>query len=104
MGGGNLTTGNVDTTVTNGPVKVVATGLTATPAVRDLPTIPVTVDLSGDINSVLDQLGVPDKRPVPNVEVPDMLMNEISLNNVTMQMVTLYGQGFNAPSVRLTVP
>ena len=103
-GGAQLRTGNVDTKVIDGPVKVVATGLTATPAVRDVRTLPVTVDLSGDINSVLDQLGVPDRHPVPNVEIPDMLMKEISLTGVTMEMVSLYGQGFEAPSVRLTVP
>ena len=103
-GGGKLTTGNVDTKVSDGPVRIVATGLTATPAVRDLRTIPVTVDLTGDINSVLDQLGVPEKHPVPNVEVPDMLMKEISLTAVNMQMVSLYGTNFHAPSVHLTVP
>ncbi|WP_297586441.1 DUF6114 domain-containing protein [uncultured Corynebacterium sp.] len=103
-GGAKLSTGNVDTKVIDGPVKIVATGLTATPAVRDVRTIPVTVNLDADINSVLDQLGVPDRHPVPNMEIPDMLMKEISLTGVTMEMVALYGTNFDAPSVRLTVP
>ena len=103
-GGAKLSTGNVDTKVIDGPVKIVATGLTATPAVRDVRTIPVTVNLNGDINSVLDQLGVPERHPVPNMEIPDMLMKEISLTGVTMEMVALYGKNFDAPSVRLTVP
>ena len=71
---------------------------------RDVRTIPVTVNLNGDINSVLDQLGVPERHPVPNMEIPDMLMKEISLTGVTMEMVALYGKNFDAPSVRLTVP
>ena len=91
-GGAKLSTGNVDTKVIDGPVKIVATGLTATPAVRDVRTIPVTVNLDADINSVLDQLGVPDRHPVPNMEIPDMLMKEISLTGVTMEMVALYGR------------
>lgn len=103
-GGAKLSTGNVDTKVIDGPVKIVATGLTATPAVRDVRTIPVTVNLDADINSVLDQLGVPERHPVPNMEIPDMLMKEISLTGVTMEMVALYGTNFDAPSVRLTVP
>lgn len=101
---GMLTTGPVETKVYNGPVQVVATGLTATPVVAGLPTLPVTVDLSGTVGDVLDQLGVPDPHPVPNVPVPDFVMDHIALGNVNMQMVSLYGLNFHAPAVQLKVP
>ena len=101
---GILTTGQVETQVSDGPVTVVATGLTATPAVAGVPTVPVTVDLRGSLGDVLAQLGVPDANPVPNVPVPNFVMDRIALGNVSMQMVSLDGLHLHAPAVQLKVP
>ena len=101
---GLLTTGPVETKVYDGPVTVVATGLTATPVVAGLPTVPVTVDLQGSLGDILAQLGVPDAHPVPNVPVPNFVMDRISLGGVTMQMVSLDGLHLHAPAVQLRVP
>lgn len=101
---GLLTTGQVETKVFDGPVQVVATGLTATPIIGGVQTLPVTVDLTGELGDILRQLGVPDAHPVPNVPVPNFVMNAISLGNVNMQMVSLHGKHLNAPAVRLVVP
>lgn len=99
---GSLTTGPVETIVSDGPVQVVATGLTATPAAAGIPTLPVTVDLSGTVGDVLAQLGVPDARPVPEVDVPDMLMNVVSLTNVRMDLVSLTAARMQVPTVNLS--
>ncbi|GAA1167467.1 hypothetical protein CGLAUT_07505 [Corynebacterium glaucum] len=99
---GFLATGPIDTTVANGPVRVIATGLTATPAVANASTVPVAVDLNGTVVSVLDQLGIPTPNDVPQVNVPNAVMDQISLRNVTLQMVSLYGMNFNAPGVELS--
>lgn len=101
---GMLTTGQVETKVSDGPVTVVATGLTATPVVAGAPTVPVTVDLRGSLGDVLAQLGVPDANPVPNVPVPNFVMDRIALGNVSMQMVSLDGLHLHAPAVQLKVP
>ena len=101
---GMLTTGQVETKVSDGPVTVVATGLTATPVVAGVPTVPVTADLRGSLGDVLAQLGVPDARPVPNVPVPNFVMDRIALGNVSMQMVSLDGLHLHAPAVQLKVP
>lgn len=104
MGQGKLTTGDVETTVTDGPVTVLTTGLQTTPAVVDHPTIPVNVDLSnGDLNAVLDQLGVPDPHVVPDAPIPNVLMEHISLQDVTMELVNLQGANLHAPQVQLNV-
>lgn len=104
VGQGKLTTGDVETTVTDGPVTVLATGLQTTPAVVDHPTIPVNVDLDNeDINAVLDQLGVPAPHAVPDAPIPNPLMERISLQDVTMELVNLQGANLHAPQVQLTV-
>ncbi len=101
---GLLTTGQVETKVYDGPVTVVATGLTATPVVAGVPTLPVTVDLRGPLGDILAQLGVPDAHPVPNVPVPNFVMDRIALGGVNMQMVSLEGLHLHAPAVQLRVP
>lgn len=99
---GNLTTGPVETRLSRGPVRIEVTGITATPVVAGVPTVPVTVDLNGDLGAVLQQLGIPDARPVPNVAVPDMVMDHVALNNATLKLVSLHSQQFRAPSFTLT--
>ena len=70
----------------------------------DHPTIPVNVDLSnGDLNAVLDQLGVPDPHVVPDAPIPNVLMEHISLQDVTMELVNLQGANLHAPQVQLNV-
>ena len=101
---GQMETGDVETTVTDGPVTVVATALTATPAVAGVPTVPVTVDLEGELGDVLAELGVPDAHPVPNVPVPNFVMDRVALQGVTMQLVSLDGLHLHAPAVNLRVP
>lgn len=103
-GQGKLTTGDVETTVTDGPVTVLASGLKATPAIENVPTIPVDVDLGAEnVNDVLDQLGVPKPHPVPDANIPDPLMDHIALEDVTMELVNLTGHRFNAPQVQLHI-
>lgn len=98
-GDGMLTTGGALTTV-EGSVKVVATSLTATPTVEGARTVPVTVDLTGDINHVLDQLGIP---PAPDAALPDVLMDHLSLTNVTLELANLTADSFEAPVISVSV-
>lgn len=101
-GDGLLTTGGAQTTVE--PARIVATSVTATPAVEGVDTVPVTVDLTGgDINAVLDQLGIPQPNPVPDAELPDALMEHLSLTDVTLELANLTGDTFSAPIMSVTV-
>lgn len=101
-GDGLLTTGGSVTTVE--PARIVATLLTATPTVEGARTVPVTADLtSGDINAVLDQLGIPQPNPVPDAELPDALMEHLSLTDVTLELANLTGDTFSAPTMSVTV-
>lgn len=101
-GDGLLTTGGAQTTVE--PARIVATSVTATPAVEGVDTVPVTVDLTGgDINAVLDQLGIPQPNPVPDAELPDALMEHLSLTDVTLELANLTGDSFSAPIMSVTV-
>ena len=83
-------------------MRIEVTGITATPVIAEVPTVPVTVDLNGDLGAVLQQLGIPEARPVPNVAVPDMVMDHVALNNATLELVSLHSQQFRAPSFTLT--
>ena len=98
-GDGMLTTGGALTTV-EGNVRVVATSLTATPSIEGARTVPVTVDLTGDINHVLDQLGIP---PAPDAALPDVLMDHLSLTNVTLELANLTADSFEAPVISVGV-
>lgn len=102
-GDGLLTTDDALTEV-EGSVRIVATSVTATPAVEGVDTVPVTVDLTGgDINAVLDQLGIPQPNPVPDAELPDVLMEHLSLTDVTLELANLTGDTFSAPIMSVTV-
>ena len=102
-GDGLLTTDDALTEV-EGSVRIVATSLTATPTVEGARTVPVTADLTGgDINAVLDQLGIPQPNPVPDAEIPDALMEHLSLSDVTLELANLTGDTFSAPTVSITV-
>lgn len=102
-GDGLLTTDDALTEV-EGSVRIVATSVTATPAVEGVDTVPVTVDLTGgDINAVLDQLGIPQPNPVPDAELPDALMEHLSLTDVTLELANLTGDSFSAPIMSVTV-
>ena len=102
-GDGLLTTDDALTEV-EGSVRIVATSLTSTPAVEGARTVPVTVDLTGgDINAVLDQLGIPQPNPVPDAELPDALMEHLSLTDVTLELANLTGDSFSAPIMSVTV-
>lgn len=101
-GDGMLTTGGDTTEVRGGPVTIKATELKATPAVGDVSAPPADIDLSrDDINAVLDKLGVPEPHPVPDAEVPDVVMDHIELRDVTLELVNLTGAHFNAPTVSI---
>lgn len=101
-GDGLLTTGGSVTTVE--PARIVATSLTSTPTVEGARTVPVTADLTGgDINAVLDQLGIPQPNPVPDAELPDALMEHLSLTDVTLELANLTGDSFSAPIMSVTV-
>lgn len=99
-GVGMLTTGGDTTEVRGGPVTIMATELTAAPAVGKVSAPRADIDLSrDDINAVLDKLGVPESHPVPDAEVPDVIMDHIELRDVTLELVNLKGAHFNAPTV-----
>ncbi|WP_232745435.1 MULTISPECIES: hypothetical protein [Corynebacterium] len=101
-GDGLLTTGGAITTVE--PARIVATSLTSTPTVEGARTVPVTADLTGgDIHAVLDQLGIPQPNPVPDAELPDALMEHLSLTDVTLELANLTGDTFSAPIMSVTV-
>ena len=90
--------------MTGPSVTVLASGLRATPAVENTPTIPVDIDLGAEnVNDVLDQLGVPKPHSVPDANIPDPLMDHIALEDVTMELVNLTGHKFNAPRVQLNI-
>ena len=102
-GDGLLTTDDALTEV-EGSVRIVATSLTATPTVEGVRTVPVTADLTGgDINAVLDQLGIPQPNPVPDAELPDALMEHLSLTDVTLELANLTGDTFSTPTMSVTV-
>ncbi|MDK6813510.1 hypothetical protein QP363_05760 [Corynebacterium sp. UMB6689] len=102
-GDGLLTTDDALTEV-EGSVRIVATSLTSTPTVEGVRTVPVTADLtSDDINAVLDQLGIPQPNPVPDAELPDALMEHLSLSDVTLELANLTGDTFSAPTMSVTV-
>ena len=99
-GDGMLTTGGDTTEGRGGPVTSMATELKATPAVGKVSAPPAHIDLSrDDINAVLDKLGVPEPHPVPDAEVPDVIMDHLELRDVTLELVNLKGAHFNAPTV-----
>ncbi|MCG7451020.1 hypothetical protein MHK12_09480 [Corynebacterium kefirresidentii] len=99
-GDGMLTTGGDTTEVRGGPVTIMATGLKATPAVGDVSAPSAEIDLSrDDIKAVLDKLGVPEPHPVPDAQVPDVVMDHIELRDVTLELVNLTGAHFTAPTV-----
>lgn len=103
-GDGMLTTGGDTTEVRGGPVTIMATELKATPAVGKVSAPRAEIDLSrDDINAVLDKLGVPESHPVPDAEVPDVIMDHIELRDVTLELVNLKGARFNAPTVLVGV-
>ena len=52
---------------------------------------------------MLDQLGVPDPHVVPDAPIPNVLMEHISLQDVTMELVNLQGANLHAPQVQLNV-
>lgn len=93
---GLLTTGpGAISQVIDGPVEVQAVGLKTIPALADISTIPVAIDLSGDLGSVLRQLQLPE------VGVPDPIMQNVSLRNTTLDLISLKGHILDVPTVRL---
>ncbi|WP_296215831.1 DUF6114 domain-containing protein [uncultured Corynebacterium sp.] len=97
-GDGMLRTGSdVETYVVEGPVVVEATSLQAVPALADISTIPVKVDISGGAGDVLHQLGlVPSEAPIP-----DPVMEVVSLKQVKLDLMHLTGRDMNAPVIHL---
>lgn len=97
-GDGMLRTGSkVETYVVEGPVVVEATSLEAVPALAEISTIPVKVDISGGAGDVLHQLGlVPSEAPIP-----DPVMEVVSLKQVKLDLLHLTGRDMNAPVVHL---
>ena len=82
----------------SGDVRVLE--LKATPAVGDVSAPSAEIDLSrDDIKAVLDKLGVPEPHPVPDAQVPDVVMDHIELRDVTLELVNLTGAHFTAPTV-----
>lgn len=102
--GDGLLTADDALTEVEGSVRIVATSLTSTPTVEGVRTVPVTADLtSDDINAVLDQLGIPQPNPAPDAELPDALMEHLSLSDVTLELANLTGDTFSAPTMSVTV-
>lgn len=97
-GDGMLRTGSkVETYVVEGPVVVEATSLEAVPALAEISTVPVKVDISAGAGDVLHQLGlVPSEAPIP-----DPVMEVVSLKQVKLDLLHLTGRDMNAPVVHL---
>lgn len=97
-GDGLMQTGSdVETYVIDGPVVVEATSLEAVPALAEISTVPVKVDISAGAGDVLHQLGlVPSEAPIP-----DPVMEVVSLKQVKLDLLYLTGRDMNAPVVHL---
>lgn len=97
-GDGLMQTGpDVETYVVEGPVVVEATSLEAVPALAEISTVPVKVDISAGAGDVLHQLGlVPSEAPIP-----DPVMEVVSLKQVKLDLMHLSGRDMNAPVVHL---
>ncbi|MCG7456630.1 DUF6114 domain-containing protein [Corynebacterium sp. ACRPH] len=97
-GDGLMQTGpDVETYVIEGPVVVEATSLEAVPALAEISTVPVKVDISAGAGDVLHQLGlVPSEAPIP-----DPVMEVVSLKQVKLDLMHLTGRDMNAPVVHL---
>lgn len=97
-GDGLMQTGSdVETYVIDGPVVVEATSLEAVPALAEISTVPVKVDISAGAGDVLHQLGlVPSEAPIP-----DPVMEVVSLKQVKLDLLHLTGRDMNAPVVHL---
>lgn len=97
-GDGLMQTGpDVETYVIEGPVVVEATSLEAVPALKEISTVPVKVDISAGAGDVLHQLGlVPSEAPIP-----DPVMEVVSLKQVKLDLMHLTGRDMNAPVVHL---
>ncbi|MBC6794869.1 DUF6114 domain-containing protein [Corynebacterium sp. LK28] len=97
-GDGLMQTGpDVETYVIDGPVVVEATSLEAVPALAEISTVPVKVDISAGAGDVLHQLGlVPSEAPIP-----DPVMEVVSLKQVKLDLLHLTGRDMNAPVVHL---
>lgn len=88
---------DVETYVIEGPVVVEATSLEAVPALAEISTVPVKVDISAGAGDVLHQLGlVPSEAPIP-----DPVMEVVSLKQVKLDLMHLTGRDMNAPVVHL---
>lgn len=97
-GDGLMQTGpDVETYVVEGPVVVEATSLEAVPALAEISTVPVKVDISAGVGDVLHQLGlVPSEAPIP-----DPVMEVVSLKQVKLDLMHLTGRNMDAPVVHL---
>ena len=97
-GDGLMQTGpDVETYVVEGPVVVEATSLEAVPALAEISTVPVKVDISAGAGDVLHQLGlVPSEAPIP-----DPVMEVVSLKQVKLDLMHLTGRNMDAPVVHL---
>lgn len=97
-GDGLMQTGSdVETYVIDGPVVVEATSLEAVPALAEISTVPVKVDISAGAGDVLHQLGlVPSEAPIP-----DPVMEVVSLKQVKLDLLHLTGRDMNASVVHL---
>ncbi|WP_293819948.1 DUF6114 domain-containing protein [uncultured Corynebacterium sp.] len=97
-GDGLMQTGpDVETYVIEGPVVVEATSLEAVPALAEVSTVPVKVDISAGAGDVLHQLGlIPSEAPIP-----DPVMEVVSLKQVKLDLLHLTGRNMEAPVVHL---
>lgn len=97
-GDGLMQTGpDVETYVLEGPVVVEATSLEAVPALAEISTVPVQVDISAGAGDVLHQLGlIPSEAPIP-----DPVMEVVSLKQVKLDLLHLTGRNMEAPVVHL---
>lgn len=97
-GDGLMQTGpDVETYVIDGPVVVEATSLEAVPALAEISTVPVKVDISAGAGDVLHQLGLVSSE----APIPDPVMEVVSLKQVKLDLLHLTGRDMNAPVVHL---
>ncbi|GGG71074.1 DUF6114 domain-containing protein [Corynebacterium pelargi] len=78
------------------PAVLLTRTLTATPTIAGAPTIPITVDAEGNIDFVTEQLLA---LGFPPVDLPDPLMQHVSLRNVHLDAYGVFGDSLDAPGL-----
>ena len=96
---GDLSTGQPQQAVLQGePATVYARTLDFVPAVGGVSTIPISLDVEGNLEKVIDEL---DRLGYSQAPLPDPLLSVISLKNVSLGTLGVEAKTLTAPGVVL---